>query len=311
MWIQGSTLSISQRSLASAEPASPDQAHAQELAHRLIQGHSSRASVADALAFLGSRMVLKAAQGEEWVTVQVPQAARLAIGLPHGYGVKGGAAREALSAILRRSTARQPRDIDVVRRGSHLLPADEEVARRFMAKDFGHGARVEIIRDTSRYLTTRDLTINELACFGDEITASILCLLDTVGQVVRPSRYRGGSLHRKPSLHGQSLLKMVRLYAEGVTAGESWTIQGIPEEVVFSDFDFAVHLNKAFQRGRPVAERFLATCEVLCLIGASENPIREALDQLEPLRHGERGLFPDVPPDEWNFLDAPGPKAPV
>ena len=302
MWIQGSTLSISQRSLLSEHPRSPDQELAQGLAHKLIQGYSSRASVSEALALLGSRLELKAAHGGEHVTIPVPGGSQLAIGLPAGYGVKGGAAREALAALLQRSSARQPRDIDVVRRGTHPVPEDEQVARRFMPKDFEYGARVEIIRDMARYLSTRDLTINEAALIGGELTASVLCVLDSLGKVVRPSRYRGGSLHRKPSLHGQSLLKMVRLYAEGTSAGEGWAIHGIPEEVSFSDFDLAVHLNKAFQRGRPVAERFLTTCEILGLIRASADPIRQALEQLEPLRHGERGLFPDVPAQEWSFL---------
>jgi hypothetical protein len=95
---------------------------------------------------------------------------------------------------------------------------------------------------------------------------------------------------------------MIRLYAEGSFNGENWTITGIPEEVAFSEFDLAVHLNKAFQRDQTVADRFLHTCELLSLIGASEARVRTALQELEHFRHGEQGLFPDVPADEWSFL---------
>jgi hypothetical protein len=223
--------------------------------------------------------------------------------IPQGYGVKGGAAREALVAALQLREPRQPRDIDLVRRGQHRSPQDDVVAERHMGRDFQLGARVELIRDLDGYLSSRDLTINEVVAIDSSVYASPLCVLDTIGQVVRPSRYRGGTLHRKPSLHGQSLLKMARLYAEGIRGGESWSITGIPEEVQFSEFDLAVHLNKAFQRGRDVADEFLYTCELLSLIAASDNRIKNALEELEHLRHGEKGLFPDIPPDEWVAID--------
>jgi hypothetical protein len=95
---------------------------------------------------------------------------------------------------------------------------------------------------------------------------------------------------------------MVRLYAEGSILGENWSITGIPEEVSFSEFDLAIHLNKAFQRGEAVAERFLHTLEVLSLLSATENRVDRALRELEHLRHGEKGLFPDVPATHWESI---------
>jgi hypothetical protein len=92
---------------------------------------------------------------------------------------------------------------------------------------------------------------------------------------------------------------MARLYAEGSVLGENWSITGIPEEVSFSEFDLAIHLNKGFQRGEAVAERFLHTLEILSLLPATENRIDRALRELEHLRHGERGLFPDISPLRW------------
>lgn len=299
MWIQGSTLSISQRTLLPERRLSDIQAKAQELATRLIQSYSARHIVEEAWQFIQEHSPVETAVVDEHLLLRPTTAPLSSLGIPAGYGVKGGAAREALVSALNLRTLRQPRDLDLVRRGSHRLPEDDKVARQFMGRDFELGARVELIRTLDGYLTSRDLTINEVVSIDCSVHASLLCVLDTIGQTIRPSRYRGGTLHRKPSLHGQSLLKMSRLFAEGACSGENWTITGIPEEVSFSEFDLAVHLNKAFQRGRPVADKFLHTCEILSLIVASDDRVRNALEELEHMRHGERGLFPDIPSEEW------------
>ena len=300
MWIQGSTLSISQRSLSPARELAAVQRQAQELATQLIQSYSARHATGEALEFVRDHVCLEITAGDNLIVIPCTPLPDLS--LPPSYGVKGGAAREALISALNIRETRPPRDLDLVRRGHHRTPADDDVAQRFMPRDYQLGARVELIRDLSDYLSSRDLTINEVACFEGTASASLLCVLDSIGHVIRPSRYRGGSLHKRPSLYGQSLLKMARLYAEGACRGENWSISGIPEEVSFSDFDLGVHLNKAFQRGREVADKFLHTCELLSLLGASDDRIRTALEELEHLRHGERGLFPDVPQCEWEFL---------
>jgi hypothetical protein len=300
MWIKGSTLSTSQRSLLPELPLSPVQAQAQELATQLIQSYSARHATNEALEFIREHARIEPGERDNFIRVTCRALPHTV--LPPSYGLKGGAARESLIAALTIRESRQPRDLDIVRRGHHHTPSDDDVARRFMARDYQLGARVELIRDISDYLTSRDLTINEVAWFDGIAHASLLCILDSIGHVIRPSRYRGGTLHKRPSLHGQSLLKMIRLYAEGSFNGENWTITGIPEEVAFSEFDLAVHLNKAFQRDQTVADRFLHTCELLSLIGASEARVRTALQELEHFRHGEQGLFPDVPADEWSFL---------
>jgi hypothetical protein len=296
MWIQGSTLSISQRALLAPRTPSPLQSQAHELATQLIQSYGARHIAQMALDFVHDHSPTKPTLVDDHLTFPL---LTNPLSIPEGYGVKGGAARESLVEALTLNAPRQPRDIDLVRRGQHRAPTDDAVARQFMGRDFELGARVELIRNLDGYLTSRDLTINEVVAIDSTIHASLLCVLDTIGQVIRPSRYRGGTLHRKPSLHGQSLLKMARLYAEGSCSGENWSITGIPEEVSFSEFDLAVHLNKAFQRGRPVADTFLHSCELLSLIPASNDRVRHALEELEHLRHGERGLFPDVPEHEW------------
>ena len=302
MWIQGSTLSISQRTLPPERPLSPIQSRAQELATNVIQSYSARHTIQDALEFIKDISPIEIVLVDEHARL-IPRSPPLpSLNIPAQYGVKGGAARECLVATLNLRAPRQPRDIDLVRRGPHRKAEDDAVAQRFMGRDFQLGARVELIRNLDGYLASRDLTINEVVAIDNSVSASLLCVLDTIGQTIRPSRYRGGSLHRKPSLHGQSLLKMARLFSEGACSQENWTITGIPDEVAFSEFDLAIHLNKAFQRGRIVADTFLRTCEILSLIPASEDRIRNALERLEHLRHGERGLFPDIPTDEWQQI---------
>jgi hypothetical protein len=88
---------------------------------------------------------------------------------------------------------------------------------------------------------------------------------------------------------------MVRLFAEAEVHDEPAIIVGIPEAVSFSEFDLAIQLNKAFQRGEGVAQRFVDTLLLLGALDASYTPLPKLLEELEHLRHGERGLFPDVP----------------
>ena len=299
MWIQGSTLSISQRALLPERPLSSQQARAQALANQLIQSYGARHTVQQALAFIEELAPHSSLLEDEILAILLPTSTLSTLGIPAGFGVKGGAAREALIAGLSIRDPYHPRDIDLVRRGFHRVPNDDVVAKALMGRDFEHGARVELIRDLGGYLRSRDLTINEVTAIDTTAHTSLLCVLDTIGHVLRPSRYRSGTLHKPPSLVGNSLLKMVRLYAEGTVLGENWSITGIPEEIAFSEFDLAVHLNKAFQRGGAVADKFLHTLELLSLLPATENRVEHALRELEHLRYGEKGLFPDVPTERW------------
>jgi hypothetical protein len=299
MWITVSTLSISQRTLLPAAGHTALQLKAQSHARELLQSYASRSAVQSALLFLGKIIPQQIVREEQHLRLKTTQGQQKLRSIPFPYGLKGGAAREALISALETRAAREPRDIDLIRRGHHINAQDVEMACRFMPQDYLHGARVELVAALSDYLGSRDLSINEVAVFGDSIFTTLLCILDTIGHTIRPSRYRGGSLHKKPQLLGRTLLKMVRLYAEGCSCGEPWSLTGIPDEVSFSEFDFALNLNKAFQRGRTVAEQFVRTAEILALIPASAHPLKRALEELEHLRHGERGLFPDVPDSEW------------
>lgn len=132
-----------------------------------------------------------------------------------GYVYKGGAARALLMRALRLDSESVPRDIDVSRLDAILPDADldDHVARVFMPDDYQHGNGVEAIADVETYLSTRDLTVNELYADDEQIVASAQCVLDTVRGILRITDYEkdeyGGA---GPKL----VAKIVRLYAHAL-----------------------------------------------------------------------------------------------
>jgi hypothetical protein len=216
-------------------------------------------------------------------------------GVPAPYGLKGGAARVAARIILTGQHPLAPRDLDLVRTGSHRTPQDDVIAAEFMPADYMHGARVELVSSLERYFATRDITVNESAIIGSTVQISLLGALDTLGYTLRPSRYRGGTLHKPPQLSGRIVLKMLRLRSEGALQSEPWQLLGIPEQVTLTDFDLALHLDKAFQRGQPVAEDFLDLCARLQLIPYTPALLQSTLQELAHLAVGERALLRNVP----------------
>lgn len=290
-----SSLTITQRTLNETSVAAPLALRAREVATTFIADRGGARGWKAFLEFLSSTLTIPWERSANHITIRAP--CPTAINPP--YGLKGGAAREHLISGLNLRQARAPRDIDLIRKGTHAIAEDDKMAREFMTRDYRHGARVELVRDISRHLATRDLTINEVASFQSLLFASPLAILDSLGYVARPSSYRAGTLHRAPSLDGRVLLKMLRLYAEGTKASEAWRVVGVPEEVLFSETDLALHLNKAFQRGESVARAFLEACQTVSLLPASPDPLRSILDELAHLRHGENGLLPDVPLTWW------------
>lgn len=271
---------------------------ARDLARRTIESHFNTHTTKEALDFINSVSAHPFEFSGTHLRTLRPQSPASTGGIPDPYGLKGGAAREALIETLNLRSPEKPRDLDLIRRGSHFTEKDEEVARELMPRDYHHGARVELITEIPRYLASRDLTINEVAILDGIVHTSILAILDTIGQLVRPSRYRGGTLHRDPSISGRTLLKMVRLKAEGAVRGELWGLVGIPLETNYSEADLAIHLNKAYQRSRLVAELFASYCVSLGLINPDKDALQYLLSELVHLSHGEHCLLRDVPPED-------------
>jgi hypothetical protein len=295
-----SSLSLLHRSLTGQHSASENQLASRELAARLISLSHLKINIEEGFAFIRSICPesLLAIPDEHLIIPLIASNRPLAdnLKLPKSCGFKGGTARELLCDKLGLRNFRAPRDLDLVRRGSFHTPQDELVAREFMPHDYRHGARVELIRSISRYLSSRDITINEVCAFHAEINVSLLGALDAAGNVIRPSRYRGGSIHRQPGLDGKIFLKMVRLFAEAEHFGDSSILVGIPDTVIFSEIDLAINLDKAFQRGHGVAQLFISTLIHLGALDASDDPLAQVLEELEHLRHGELNLLPHAPP---------------
>lgn len=295
MGISFSSLSITQRTLTSRAAATARAEEARALATKFITQQGSRHAIQELVSFLCrcSEKEISCDGRALSLTAAAPQQDEELPTLP--YGLKGGAARELVVATLGVRAPRKPRDIDLIRKGHFFIPDDDLMAQRFMSRDYVHGARVELIRDMQRYLNTRDVTLNEVASFESSVTLSLLAALDCIGHVIRPSQYRGGSIHRKPSLDGRILLKMARLFAEAEHFQEPALLVGIPDEVSFTEFDLAIQLNKAFQQGSAIARGFVDVLVLLGALEASIDPLRDVLSELSHLRIGERGLLPDVP----------------
>jgi hypothetical protein len=225
--------------------------------------------------------------------------------LPSGYGYKGGVARYLFERELRvvmgwgTSVVQEPRDIDLVRFGRGWTELDATLSRQYMADDFSRGRGVEVISDWSRYASSRDLSVNEVAYHSETLRMSVVAFADTVARIIRPCRYRGGSLHQPPTLASSLAVKMVRLYAERLAVGEDWLVAGIPADQQVTDFDLAVQLNKSLARGEVAAEKFLGVVYDYGWI----NPA--ALDQSTLLLSMLTELAPSLPGGIEFFSNAP------
>lgn len=297
MGIPLSSLTITQRSLSSLAATNARSEEARELATKFITQQGSQLVAREIISFLTCCAGHGITFDGKLISLALPDN-QLHEDLPtEPYGLKGGAARELIVSALGVRAARKPRDIDLIRKGHFQIPQDNLMAERYMGRDYMHGARVELIRDIQRYIHSRDITLNEVASFDRTALLSLLAALDSIGHVIRPSHYRGGSIHRKPSLDGRILLKMARLFAEAEYFSEPALMVGIPDEVSFSEFDIAVQLNKAFQQGTEIARGFVRVLVLLGALEASSDPLADLLEDLGHLRYGERGLLPDVPPE--------------
>lgn len=297
MTLKISALSISKRSLRGRHPPSELQNRFRLASKLLISNSGSQAHLRDACALIkGLCSNIAVSASGEYLNIPGANTKMFAhseqFELPKSYGFKGGMARELLAEALQLRQFRTPRDIDLVRKGFYSTAQDRLVAERFMPNDFRHGARIELIRSLPRYFTSRDLTINEVIAFNEDIYTSIIGLLDHVSNTIRPSRYRGGTIHRQPGLDGRVLLKMIRLFAESEHFNESVELVGLPDIINFSEFDLAINLDKAYQRGPEVAAIFAETLVLLGGFSASSDPLGELLKQLEHLRYGEQDLIP-------------------
>ena len=211
------------------------------------------------------------------------------------YGVKGGAARRLMLGVLGIPSL-EARDLDLIRKGAYSVSADNEVAAHFMPEDFRHGGKVELFTDMTRYMASRDLTINEVVHIDNELIISPFALLDTLTRTIRPSRYRTGTLSKPPQLSGRTFLKMIRLRSEFLAAGVEWQVVGIPDTVEFTETDLAMQLEKALQHNPLVGESFLSHLVRSEFLPATDPPLlRHILIELQHLTIGENALLRSLP----------------
>ena len=173
--------------------------------------------------------------------------------LPAGYGFKGGVARLALETLLGltgRGVA--PRDLDIVRFGSMESRRDKKLALKYMPEDARHGYGVELLAGLDEYMSSRDITVNQVLLMGAQVICSHQALQDMLAGILRPC-----SAAQLNGSAGRILVKMLRLKAEARVRGQFLTLQDSPSASSVKPFDVAMHLGRALSLGRDVGEYFV------------------------------------------------------
>ncbi len=179
--------------------------------------------------------------------------------LPSPYGFKGGMARSVLRETLGLKSI-PPRDLDMIRLSSEPYDgADSEIAEKYMPQDFEFGDGVEPVEDQGEYLKTRDFTINEVYVHGSKIVATEQCIKDTMRNIIRVTE------HERFSYPGDEIgpkmkAKILRLHTEQIFAIGTSSIpeddKNKIEKSFINPFWLCVQLDRAFERGVKVADKF-------------------------------------------------------
>lgn len=202
--------------------------------------------------------------------------------LPEYIGLKGGAARQVLEALVDDSRElTPPRDVDLVVLEEKLEDnySDDvdgtiyDLSCRFSPRDTMHGYGAERIGSVNEHMEECDFTINQvLVCKGPngwELKATTQAVLDTAGHIIRPTVYEHNEHHQ---LGNKLALKAVRLLSEMQVRGiDDARIEGVslPHELYGDPTDDyfmqALQLDKALESGvdTEVAERYAANLKSL------------------------------------------------
>lgn len=202
--------------------------------------------------------------------------------LPEYIGLKGGAARQVLEALVDDSRElTPPRDVDLVVLEEKLEGSDSDdvdgtiydLSCRFSPRDTMHGYGAERIGSVNEHIEECDFTINQvLVCKGPngwELKATTQAVLDTAEHIIRPTVYEHNEHHQ---LGNKLALKAVRLLSEMQVRGvDDARIEGVslPHELYGDPTDDyfmqALQLDKALESGvdTEVAERYAANLKSL------------------------------------------------
>lgn len=184
--------------------------------------------------------------------------------LPEAYGFKGGAARLALHRALGLPCAGVPRDLDLIRLGSAMTEQDLALSKQYMPEDFGFNSAngVEVVDSPRAYIRTRDLTMNEVYYKQGSVTASLQCVLDTIGGVVRPSsRFLSRGYLGMPS---STAAKSLRFLAIGAALGQNMeTCHFVRRgQRQLAPFDVALNFRRAMEVSKDAGRLFVAALEL-------------------------------------------------
>ncbi|MEN9342258.1 MAG: hypothetical protein RIQ54_514, partial [Candidatus Parcubacteria bacterium] len=186
--------------------------------------------------------------------------------IPEGYAAKGGLARSLLLRNLNIDATSTPRDIDLIRitQWNNSDENDDQVAAMYMEEDYRNGHGVEIISSLDEYFASRDFTISEVLATNDTIWATTQCLQDTVRRIIRITEFELEAIEAgKRGKEDKMLAKSLALLSEAIEKYE--TAQKAPDQEKEWDtkqygislFWIALQLDRAFEKGENIAERFV------------------------------------------------------
>jgi hypothetical protein len=216
--------------------------------------------------FLKKNQIEKKVEKEgSWWKINIEQKIEH-ITIPEGYAAKGGLARSLLARNLNIDNTAKPRDIDLVRviEWNNTDTSDDQVAATYMQEDYQHGHGVEIISSLGEYFATRDFTINEVLATNDTIWTTTQCLQDTVRHIIRITEFEMRIIEEgKRGKEDKMMAKSVAFLSEGIEKyGTAWKVSDQEKEwdtqqYFISLFWIALQLDRAFEKGENIAERFV------------------------------------------------------
>lgn len=185
--------------------------------------------------------------------------------LPENYGFKGGVVRATLLRQLGIDETAGYRDVDIEKISRVYTPIlDEKIAWEHMSEDdilHNHGMSLM----NKNYFETRDFTINEALYYDGKIYLTKECLLDTIRRIVRLSKNKQEKFSQKyaqdKSFNDSRLIpKALRMKAEeeALRGKKLELFDGEIYRCIYSHkFGIALHLDRAFQAGPEVAQKYI------------------------------------------------------
>ncbi len=198
--------------------------------------------------------------------------------LPSFIGVKGGAARQVLEALVHNDRQLPPpRDVDLVILEEVVASGDydpdeiravaSDLSMRFSPRDAMNGYGAEPVQSTTEFMRQHDFTINQVLIRKDNGTwrllASTQAVLDTAEHIIRPTVFEHDPDHGY-RIGNKLALKAVRLLSgmqvQGIDKASIKSVQlsgdtyGDPRDDYFMQ---TLQLDKALEVSDELAKRYV------------------------------------------------------